>query len=177
MRGYHDEEWGVPCHDDRTLFEFMVLEGAQAGLSWQTVLNKREAYRRAFADYSVSQIAAFGDADVARLMGDAGIIRNRAKVTATIGNARAALALDTSLDQLLWSFVDGTPVVNGWTETSQVPATTPASDAMSKALKKRGFRFVGSNICYSLMQACGLVNDHLVRCYRFKACCISREHQ
>jgi DNA-3-methyladenine glycosylase I len=177
MRRYHDEEWGVPCHDDRTLFEFMVLEGAQAGLSWQTVLNKREGYRRAFADYSVSQIAAFGDADVARLMGDAGIIRTRAKVTATIGNARAALELDTSLDQLLWSFVDGTPVVGGWTEMGQVPATTPTSDAMSKALKKRGFRFVGSTICYSLMQACGLVNDHLVRCYRFKACCISREHQ
>jgi DNA-3-methyladenine glycosylase I len=148
MRRYHDEEWGVPCHDDRTLFEFMVLEGAQAGLSWQTVLNKRAAYRKAFADYSVSQIAAFGDDDVARLMGDAGIIRNRA-------------------------FVDGAPVVNGWTEGGQVPVTTPVSDAMSKALKKRGFRFVGSTICYSLMQACGLVNDHLVRCYRFKDCCIS----
>jgi DNA-3-methyladenine glycosylase I len=168
MRRYHDEEWGVPCHDDRTLFEFMVLEGAQAGLSWQTVLNKREAYRRAFADYSVSQIAAFGDDDVARLMGDAGIIRNRAKVTAAIGNARVARDLETSLDQLLWSFVDGQPVVNGWTEGGQLPATTPVSDAMSKALKKRGFRFVGSTICYSLMQACGLVNDHLVRCYRFK---------
>jgi DNA-3-methyladenine glycosylase I len=177
MRRYHDEEWGVPCHDDRTLFEFMVLEGAQAGLSWQTVLNKRAAYRRAFADYSVSQIAAFGDADVARLMGDAGIIRNRAKVTATIGNARAVLELETSLDQLLWSFVEGTPVVNGWTEMGQVPATTPASDAMSKALKKRGFRFVGSTICYSLMQACGLVNDHLVRCYRYRGCCSSPERQ
>jgi len=167
MRSYHDTEWGVPQHDERTLFEFLVLEGAQAGLSWRTVLNKRENYRTAFAGFDVDAVAAFTDADVARLLGDAGIIRNRAKIAATIGNARAVRALPESLDALLWSFVDGTPVQGARRHLADLPATTPASDRMSKELKRRGFRFVGSTICYSLMQACGLVNDHVVTCFRY----------
>jgi DNA-3-methyladenine glycosylase I len=167
MRSYHDIEWGVPQHDERALFEFLVLEGAQAGLSWRTVLNKRESYRQAFAGFDVDAIAAFSDADVARLLGDAGIIRNRAKINATIGNARAVRELPVSLDEFLWAFVDGTTVQGARREMSDLPATTPASDGMSKELKRRGFRFVGSTICYSLMQACGLVNDHVVTCFRY----------
>jgi len=167
MRGYHDTEWGAPQHDERTLFEFLVLEGAQAGLSWRTVLNKRENYRKAFAGFDVDAVAAFTDADVARLLGDAGIIRNRAKIGAAISNARAVRALPESLDAFLWGFVDGTAVQGGWREIDELPATTPASDRMSKELKRRGFRFVGSTICYSLMQACGLVNDHVVSCFRY----------
>ena len=167
MRSYHDTEWGVPQHDERTLFEFLVLEGAQAGLSWRTVLNKRENYRAAFAGFDVDAVAAFTDADVARLLGDAGIIRNRAKIAATIGNARAVRTLPDGLGAFLWSFVDGTPVQSAWRQLADLPATTPASDRMSKELKRRGFRFVGSTICYSLMQACGLVNDHVVTCFRY----------
>jgi DNA-3-methyladenine glycosylase I len=167
MRGYHDTEWGVPQHDERTLFEFLVLEGAQAGLSWRTVLNKRVGYRQAFAGFDVDAVAAFTAADVARLLDDAGIIRNRAKIDATIGNARAVRALPESLDVFLWGFVDGMPVQGGWREMADLPATTPASDRMSKELKRRGFRFIGSTTCYSLMQACGLVNDHVVTCFRY----------
>jgi DNA-3-methyladenine glycosylase I len=165
-QAYHDTEWGVPRHDERTLFEFLVLEGAQAGLSWRTVLAKRDRYREVFAGFDIATVAAFDDADVARLLGDAGIIRNRAKVQSAIGNARAALSLPDGLAELLWSFVDGDTVQNRWQQMGEVPATTPASDRMSKELKRIGFRFVGSTICYSLMQACGLVNDHLVTCYR-----------
>lgn len=166
LRDYHDEEWGVPQHDERSLFEFMVLEGAQAGLSWRTVLAKRDRYRQVFAGFDIATVAAFGDDDVARLLSDAGIIRNRSKVESAVTNARAALALPLGLDPFLWSFVDGEPRRNRWTAMGDVPATTPASDRMSKELKRLGFRFVGSTICYSIMQACGLVNDHLVGCYR-----------
>jgi DNA-3-methyladenine glycosylase I len=172
MTAYHDDEWGVPQHDERTLFEFIVLEGAQAGLSWRTVLNKRDAYRRAFADFDVDTVATFGAADVTRLLGDAGIIRNRAKIESTIGNAVAVQRLREevgSLDTYLWSFVDGHPLANRIASIGDLPASTPVSDRMSKDLKRRGFRFVGTTICYSLMQACGLVNDHLVSCYRYDA--------
>jgi DNA-3-methyladenine glycosylase I len=168
MAAYHDEEWGVPQHDERTLFEFIVLEGAQAGLSWRTVLDKRDAYRRAFADFEVDAVAAFGEPDVARLLADAGIIRNRLKISSAIGNAIAVQRLrdETSLDAYLWSFVGGRPTDNRITAMGELPASTPVSDRMSKDMKRRGFRFVGTTICYSLMQACGLVNDHLVSCYR-----------
>lgn len=165
-RAYHDTEWGVPRHDERTLFEFLVLEGAQAGLSWRTVLAKRDRYREVFGNFDVATVAAFDDADIARLLDDPGIIRNKAKVGSAVGNARAVLELPDGLAPLLWSFVDGAPVQNHWQAMAEVPATTPASDRMSKDLKRRGFGFVGSTICYSLMQACGLVNDHLVGCYR-----------
>jgi DNA-3-methyladenine glycosylase I len=167
MRQYHDVEWGVPRRDDRTLFEFLILEGAQAGLSWRTVLNKRERYREVFAGFDIDAVAALDDDDVTRLLGDPGIIRNRAKIESTIGNARAAQALPDGLGPFLWDFVDGEPVQSSWTSMADVPATTPASDRMSKELKRRGFRFVGSTICYSLMQACGLVNDHVVTCFRY----------
>jgi DNA-3-methyladenine glycosylase I len=170
MTAYHDDEWGVPQHDERTLFEFIVLEGAQAGLSWRTVLNKRDAYRRAFADFDVETVAAFGPPDVERLLADAGIIRNRAKISSTIGNAIAVQRLRDevgSLDSYLWSFVDGRPIANRIGAMGELPASTPISDRMSKDMKRRGFRFVGTTICYSLMQACGLVNDHLMSCYRY----------
>lgn len=169
MATYHDEEWGVPQHDERTLFEFIVLEGAQAGLSWRTVLDKRDAYRRAFAGFDVDTVAAFGEPDVARLLADAGIIRNRLKIASAIGNAIAVQRLrdEVSLDAYLWSFVDGRPTDNRITAMGELPASTPVSDRMSKDLKRRGFRFVGTTICYSLMQACGLVNDHLLSCYRY----------
>jgi DNA-3-methyladenine glycosylase I len=172
MGEYHDEEWGVPQHDERTLFEFIVLEGAQAGLSWRTVLNKRDAYRRAFAGFDVDAVAAFDEeSDVARLMADGGIIRNRAKIRSTIGNAVAVQRLRDhagSLDAYLWGFVDGRPVTNHVATMGDVPASSPVSDRMSKDMKRLGFRFVGTTICYSLMQACGLVNDHLVSCYRYR---------
>jgi DNA-3-methyladenine glycosylase I len=164
---YHDEEWGVPSHDDRHLFELLVLEGAQAGLSWLTILRKREGYRRAFADFDVEAIARFGARDVERLMADSGIVRNRAKIEATIGNAKAALELE-SLDDFLWSFVDGRPLRNSWKALSEMPAETPESKAMSKELKRQGFRFVGPTICYAFMQAAGLVNDHTVDCFRYR---------
>jgi len=166
MEAYHDTEWGVPRHDERTLFEFLVLEGAQAGLSWRTVLAKRRRYREVFVDFDIESVAAFGEADIERLLTDPGIIRNRAKVRAAVTNARAVLELPDGLGPRLWSFVDGRSVTNTWQHLADVPATTAASDRMSKDLKKCGFRFVGSTICYSLMQACGLVNDHLVTCYR-----------
>lgn len=163
---YHDEEWGVPCFDARHLFEMLLLEGAQAGLSWLTILRKRENYRRAFHGFDPQRVAAYGEADRARLLADAGIVRNRLKIDAAIGNARAFLELEAreGFAPFLWSFVDGTPVQNQWTTETQVPAATPVSDAMSRELKRRGFRFVGSTICYAFMQAVGMVNDHVVSC-------------
>jgi DNA-3-methyladenine glycosylase I len=169
-RAYHDEEWGVPVRDERHLFELLILEGAQAGLSWSTILRKRDGYRAAFAAFDVAAVAAFGDADVARLLADPGIVRNRAKVGAAIGNARATLALydaGTTLVDHLWSFVDGVPVRNAWEVMGSIPAETDASRAMSADLRTRGFRFVGPTICYALMQSAGLVNDHLVACFRY----------
>ena len=167
---YHDREWGVPLRDDRRLFELLVLEGAQAGLSWATILYRREGYRRAFAEFDVAAVAAFDDADVARLLGDSGIIRNRAKILAAIGNAAAVLQLAAagrSLADHLWSFVDGRPVRNAWASIREIPAETAESRAMSGDLRARGFRFVGPTICYALMQSAGLVNDHEVTCFRY----------
>ena len=166
---YHDEEWGVPVHDDRLLFEFLILEGAQAGLSWSTILNKRDAYRRAFARFDAKKVADFGPDDIRRLMADAGIVRNRLKIESAIGNARAFLGVQKeygSFDAYIWRLVGGKPVTNRRHGMKQVPGRTPASDAMSKDLKARGFRFVGSTICYAFMQAVGMVNDHLVGCFR-----------
>ncbi|HTZ00110.1 MAG TPA: DNA-3-methyladenine glycosylase I [Rhodocyclaceae bacterium] len=168
---YHDEEWGVPCHDEQTLFEFLILEGAQAGLSWITILRKRQNYRRAFHGFDAERIARYGAKDIARLMGDAGIVRNRLKIEAAVANARAALALrdrGESLDSLFWQFVDGKPVVNRWKSLGEIPAATPTSEALSKELKRRGFRFVGPTVCYAHMQATGMVNDHLVDCFRHR---------
>jgi DNA-3-methyladenine glycosylase I len=164
---YHDTEWGVPARDPRRLFELLILEGAQAGLSWSTILRKRDGYRRAFAGFDPAAVAAFGPDDVERCLTDPGIVRNRAKIAATVGNAKAWLELDDPV-AYLWGFVDGAPVQNSWRALGEIPATTPASDAMSKALKKRGFRFVGPTICYALMQSCGLVNDHLTSCFRHR---------
>ena len=166
---YHDEEWGVPVRDDRVLFEFLLLEGAQAGLSWITILRKREHYRRAFARFDPRRVAAFDEADVARLLADAGIVRNRAKVRAAIGNAQAFLAVQRecgSFSDYIWRFVDGRPIQNARRSIRAIPPTTPLSDAISKDLKARGFRFVGSTIVYSHMQATGMVNDHLTSCFR-----------
>jgi len=166
---YHDEVWGVPERDPRVLFEFLVLEGAQAGLSWSTILNKMEGYRAAFAGFDPAAVAAFDDADVERCMGDAGIVRNRAKITAAVGNARAWLELDDPV-ALLWSFTGGVTIQNRWTSMSALPAETAESTAMSKELKRRGFRFVGPTICYAFMQATGMVNDHVVGCFRHDEC-------
>jgi DNA-3-methyladenine glycosylase I len=163
---YHDEEWGVPSRDDRHLFEMLTLEGAQAGLSWSTILRKREGYRKAFADFDVARVARFSDTKVERLLADPGIVRNRLKVESTVNNARRVLELE-SLSEYLWSFVDGEPKVNRFRKLSEIPAETAESKAMSKDLKKRGFRFVGPTVCYAFMQACGLVNDHTVDCYRY----------
>ena len=171
QRRYHDEEWGVPVHDDRRLFEFLVLEGAQAGLSWETILRKREAYRRAFAGFDPVRVAAFGPGDVERLLGDAGIVRNRRKVESAVANARAFLAVQRefgSFDAYLWRFVGSRPVRNAWREMAEVPARTPESEAMSRDLRRRGFGFVGPTICYAFMQAVGMVNDHLVGCFRHR---------
>lgn len=168
---YHDQEWGVPVHDDRKLFEFIVLDGAQAGLSWETVLRKREAYRRAFDNFVPEKVARYTAKRIEKLLLDPGLIRNRQKIESSVTNARHFLAVQEehgSFDRYIWSFVDGRPIVNRWQAIKQVPATTPASDAMSKDLKSRGFKFVGSTICYAFMQAAGLVNDHLVDCFRYK---------
>ncbi len=170
---YHDQEWGVPLRDSDALFEFLILEGMQAGLSWITILRKRDNFRAAFAQFDASRMAGFDERDVARLMADPGIVRNRLKIQAAIGNARAYLAFTEAgedFSQWLWRFVDGQPIVNHWQTLAELPASTPASDAMSKALKARGFRFVGSTICYAFMQATGMVNDHLVSCHRHAAC-------
>ena len=170
---YHDEEWGVPARDDDVQFEFLVLEAAQAGLSWSTVLNKREGYRRAFAGFDPARVARFNSRSVERLVADAGIIRNRLKIEAAINNARRFLEVRESFGSFsdyLWGFVDGRPVVNRWREQQQVPASTALSDAVSRDLKARGFRFVGSTIIYAHLQATGLVNDHLVSCFRHPEC-------
>jgi DNA-3-methyladenine glycosylase I len=164
---YHDEEWGVPSHDQRHLFEMLVLEGAQAGLSWSTILRKREGYRQAFANWDLARIAAFGPKDVERLMGEAGIVRNRLKIESAIANAQAVLALEETLDDLLWRFAGGEPKQNRFRKLADIPAETPESKAMSKELKRRGFRFVGPTVCYAFMQACGLVNDHTTDCFRY----------
>lgn len=173
MQAYHDTEWGVPLHDDRVLFEFLCLEGAQAGLSWRTVLHKRDHYRRAFHDFDIARVAAMKDRELEKLLLDPSLIRNRLKIFSVRDNAKAALvAIEEhgSLDAYLWSFVDGKPIRNAWRTRAEVPASTPVSDRMSKALKKRGFRFVGTTICYAFMQATGMVNDHLVECFRHKTC-------
>lgn len=169
---YHDLEWGVPCHDERTLFEFLILEGMQAGLSWLTVLRKRENFRRAFAGFDPAKIAHFGENDIARLMADPGIIRNRPKIIAAIRNARATLALyeaGGNLDALFWQFVAGRPVINHWRSPDELPVFTPTAAALAQELRRRGFAFVGPTIVYSLMQATGMVNDHLVTCPRHEA--------
>jgi len=170
-QAYHDTEWGVPLHDDRALFELLTLEGAQAGLSWITVLKKRDNYRRAFANFDPEAVARFGDAETAALLANPGIVRNRLKIASTIANARAFLAIQAefgSFDTWLWGFVEGCPIDQQRADIGAVPASTPLSDALSKALKQRGFRFVGSTICYAFLQAAGLVNDHTVDCFRHR---------
>jgi DNA-3-methyladenine glycosylase I len=168
---HHDTEWGVPNHDDRVFFEFLILEGAQAGLSWSTIVNKRAAYRRAFADFDPARVARFTPARIARLVQDAGIVRHRQKIESAVTNARAFLRVQAqhgSFDKYVWQFVGGRPRRNTWRTSRQVPARTAESDALSGDLRRRGFSFVGSTICYAFMQATGLVNDHLVSCYRYK---------
>ncbi len=165
---YHDTEWGRPQHDDRVLFEFLILEGAQAGLSWETILRKRDAYRKAFANFDPKRVAKFGAVEKKRLMGDEGIVRNRLKIDSAIRNAKAFLSVQKefgSFDEYIWQFVGGTPMVNRFTSKDRLPARTIESDAMSKDLKNRGFNFVGSTICYAFMQAVGMVNDHAVECF------------
>ena len=171
MIEYHDTEWGVPVHDDRTLFEFLILEGAQAGLSWSTILNKRENYRKALSRFDAKKIARYGEADVARLMADSGIVRNRLKIAATIQNAQAFLRVQKefgSFDAYIWSFVGGAPIDHRLQSLKDLAARTAESDAMSKDLLRRGFKFVGSTICYAFMQAVGMVNDHQMGCFRYK---------
>jgi DNA-3-methyladenine glycosylase I len=170
MVSYHDTEWGVPVHDDTLHFEFLVLEGAQAGLSWSTILKRRAGYRKAFAGFDPATVARYTPARVEKLLGDSGIIRNRAKVEATVRNARAFLAVQEeagSFDAYIWGFVGGRPIVNAWRRTGQVPATSPESEALSKDLRRRGFGFVGPTVCYAHLQAAGLVNDHVVGCFRY----------
>lgn len=168
---YHDDEWGVPLHDDQRLFEFLILEGAQAGLSWDTILAKRENYRRAFDNFDAAKVARYPDKKVARLLQNEGIIRNRLKIASAVSNAKAFLKVQKefgSFDTYIWQFVDGKPITNKWKETSQVPPRTEVSDRVSKDMKKRGFNFVGSTIMYAFMQATGIVNDHLVSCFRYR---------
>ncbi len=168
---YHDTEWGVPVHDDLRLFEFLLLEGAQAGLSWHTILKKRENYRAAFDGFDPAKVARYNTAKIARLIKDAGIIRNRLKLQAAVQNAKAFLRVQeefASFDAYIWRFVEGQPIINHWKSTKAVPARTPISDALSRDLQQRGFKFVGSTICYAHMQATGMVNDHLVSCFRHK---------
>ena len=168
---YHDNEWGVPIHDDRTLFEFLILEGAQAGLSWETVLKKRENYRKAFSNFDPVKVSRYSDKKVEALMGNKGIIRNRLKITSAINNANRFIEIQKefgSFDTYIWQFVNGKPITNRFKSIQEIPATTKESDAMSKDLKKRGFTFVGPTICYAHMQATGMVNDHIVGCFRYK---------
>ncbi len=168
---YHDEEWGVPVHDDRRLFEFLILEGAQAGLSWSTILKKRDNYRRAFDDFDAEKIARYRSAKVAKLLQDSRIVRNRLKIQAAITNAKAFLKVRTefsSFDNYIWQFTGDVTIQNAWRQLREIPALTPEAEAMSKDLKRRGFRFVGPTICYAFMQACGMVNDHVVTCFRYK---------
>jgi DNA-3-methyladenine glycosylase I len=167
---YHDQEWGVPLHDDRRLFEFLVLDGAQAGLSWNTILKKRDAYRAAFDNFEPSVVATYGQRKIKQLLANPGIVRNRLKVTSAITNAKAFLAAQEefgSFDAYIWQFVNGKPRKNAWRTLAEIPASTPESDAMSRDLKRRGFKFVGSTICYAFMQAAGMVNDHTVDCFRY----------
>jgi len=176
---YHDREWGVPVHDDRTHFEFLILEGAQAGLSWETILRKRDAYRAAFAGFDPARVARFTPARVERLLRDPGIVRNRLKVESAVSNARAFLAVQEefgSFDEYVWRLVGGRPRRNAWRALGDIPARTPESDALSRDLRRRGFRFVGSTICYAFMQAVGLVNDHLVTCFRHAPASRARRH-
>jgi DNA-3-methyladenine glycosylase I len=168
---YHDEEWGVPLHDDRTFFEFLILEGAQAGLSWSTILNKRENYRRAFDNFEPERVSRFDRRRIQKLLADPGIVRNKLKIASSVENAKAFLRLQEefgSFDRYIWQFVGGKPRINRWKSLKQLPAKTSESDAMSKDLKKRGFNFVGSTICYAFMQATGMVNDHAVNCFRYR---------
>jgi DNA-3-methyladenine glycosylase I len=168
---YHDEDWGVPVHDDRLLFEMLILEGAQAGLSWFTILKKRENYRKAFHNFDCEKIARYTQRDINRLLADPGIVRNRLKIEAAVKNARGTIKIKEefgTLDAFLWRYVDGAPQQNAWEKLSDAPAKTAQSDAMSKDLKKSGFNFVGSTICYAFMQSVGMVNDHLVSCFRYK---------
>ena len=170
---YHDEEWGVPEHDDRKLFEKLILDGAQAGLSWITILRKRESYRNAFDRFDPERIARYDEKKIETLMQDPGIVRNRLKINSAVTNAQAYLKIreeGSTFDEFLWQFTGGTTLQNTWTELKQLPASTPESDAMSKALKKRGFKFVGSTICYAYMQAIGMINDHAVTCFRHEEC-------
>jgi len=170
MIKYHDEEWGIPLHDDQKLFEFMVLDAFQAGLSWKTVLNKRENFRKAFDGFSIKKIAEYGERDYERLLADAGIIRNRAKILGTINNAKLFLDVQKefgTFDAYIWQFTGGKPIANKWKSLSELPASSKESDAMSKDLKNRGFKFVGTTICYAFMQAAGMVNDHLIHCHRY----------
>lgn len=170
---YHDTEWGVPVHDEHTHFEFLILEGAQAGLSWSTILHRREGYRRAFAGFDPARVARFTPARMAKLVQDTGIIRNRLKIEAAVSNARAFLEIQAavgSFDAYVWQFVDGRPLVNRWRHQSEVPATSPVSDALSRDMKKKGFRFVGSTTLYAHLQATGLINDHLLGCFRHREC-------
>lgn len=167
---YHDNEWGKPVHDDRTLFEFLILEGAQAGLSWITILRKRENYRKAFDNFDPALVARYDEDKISSLMSDPGIIRNRRKIEAAVNNAKRFLEVQKefgSFSSYMWSFVDGRPLKNSWTSLGEIPAKTPLSDAFSKDLIKRGFKFVGSTICYSHMQAVGMINDHLTSCFRY----------
>jgi DNA-3-methyladenine glycosylase I len=167
---YHDEEWGLPVHDDRVHFEFLILEGAQAGLSWSTILKKRLGYKKAFADFDPVKVARFSPAKIEKILLDPGIVRNRLKVTAAVNNAKRFLEVQKefgSFDKYIWGFVGGKPIINRWKSLKQVPATTRESDALSKDLIKRGFKFVGSTVIYAHMQACGLVNDHLIDCWRY----------
>ena len=173
MIEYHDNEWGTPAHDDRKLFELLILDNAQAGLSWQTVLNKREDYRKAFDNFEPAKIASYNKRKINSLLNNPDIIRNRLKIEAAVTNARAVLDIQKefgSFDAYIWKFVNGTPIRNRWKSLKEIPATSPESDAMSKALKKRGFKFVGSTICYAFMQSAGLVNDHLIHCFRYIQC-------
>ena len=170
---YHDEEWGVPVRDDRMLFEMLTLEGAQAGLNWRTILKKRRGYRRAFDGFDPERVARYGDSKIASLLEDTGIVRNRLEIHAAIGNARAWLDLRESgmrFSEFLWAFTGGAPVVNAWCRIEDIPAATPVSEGMSRALRGRGFRFVGPTICYAFMQAVGMVNDHVTSCFRWEAC-------
>ena len=169
-QSYHDDEWGVPIHDDRSLFEFLILEGAQAGLSWSTILKKREGYRKAFNNFDARKISKYSEADIPRLLHNSEIIRNRLKISAAITNARAFLQLQKefgSFDNYIWQFVKGKTIRNSWKKITDIPSSTPESDAMSKDLKRRGFKFVGTTICYAFMQAVGMVNDHVVGCFRY----------
>jgi len=171
MTRYHDEEWGVPLHDDGRLFEFLILEGAQAGLSWETILNKRENYRAAFNGFNVRRMARYDSKKIAQLLKNPGIVRNRLKIASAVQNAQALLRVQKefgSFDRYIWQFMNGEPKVNAWKSNQRRPARTADSDAMSKDLKKRGFNFVGSTICYAFMQAVGMVNDHMVQCFRYR---------